>query len=46
MEAVSIGAGLLELITFEDEICVLGSVLGIKFRDFFLTFKVFMLPFS
>ena len=45
METVLIGSDLLKFISFEDEVSVLGSVLGVNFRDFVLAFKVLLLSF-
>ena len=45
METISIRGNLLKFITFEDEFSVLGSVLGVNFRNFVLTFDVFLLSF-
>lgn len=45
METVLIGSDFLKFISFEDEVSVLGSVLGVNFRDFVLAFKVLLLSF-
>lgn len=46
METVSIGGCLLEFIGLKDEVCVLGSVLGVELGDLLLAFIVLLLSFG